>query len=218
MKLSSHKLYLLATVACLSIFWNTVAIGKDFKFDHDRVSLNVTGCTIETALTFEGRKDVTRGPIGDLHCTFGDWHVECSTQNGQNSLETTISRDGNITEVYAHHSLIAVYESAPLEKKRALLNQLNATASSCVGKASFAAKERHPPGSTIEVKVWGGGNYGFTGQVIEATKPNAEYRVKITDIYTSSHLNPSHCSEERFLEKYKDEGRLLVIPEMCIKK
>ena len=94
--------------------------------------------------------------------------------------------------------------------------QLNAKVAKCKSE-SYVVKENYPTGTVVNIsKVWEGG-YGYTGRIVAVKEPNKTYYVMITSIHQGSAmgLNPHYCSNELYLEKYRDEGRIVTIPSYC---
>lgn len=77
--------------------------------------------------------------------------------------------------------------------------------------------KKYAPGKIVAVMVWSGKRHGYTGVITGIAVPFSKINVKITDIYDGgSHLNPStECSENLFLEKHKDEGRIITVNVGC---
>ena len=77
--------------------------------------------------------------------------------------------------------------------------------------------EIYPAGKIVTIKAWGGGQYGYSGRIVEVVSHRKTYKVIVDKIFADgTHLNPSKdCSEGKFLEPLKDEGRILSVNISC---
>jgi hypothetical protein len=182
------------------------------------------GCVLNKTLYRLGRnyEVAARVDVNDVNCSIrrSDGLVEsisCGTANEAERVQTTTKKDNSVEALSLSYLVAGVPKNTTERKASQIISTINAKKKSCGGE-SVAVADSYPSGKIVSVMVWGEGKqYGFTGEVISPVG-GRKYKVMIKNILGGgTHLNPSVCSENRFIEKYKDEGRILTIPGSCFK-
>lgn len=190
------------------------------KVHNEKIVIN--GCKIKGYNKGESGFSVSTAHLGVLTCKAdtgsgiinGFTGVSCSSDGNQ---VTWLYKDDEelIDFIDFGYDEIKGRAFTPAQGEK-LANQLNQRAVKCKSE-SHSTKENYPTGTVVNISnVWEGG-YGYTGRIVAIKEPNKTYDVMITSIHQGSAmgLNPHYCSNEIYLEKYRDEGRVVTIPSYC---
>lgn len=177
------------------------------------VEIQLSGCFINARHRSEGVEGTEKASIENLTCkvtSTGDF--ECRTDDRNRTIESSSIIDGKKGESLSEQ---LYFSSSYFEDKKSELtrfvSKINQNKELC-SKAAYTPKDPYHLGRVISSTKWGNRRYGFSGKIVGVIKKGAVYKVRITNIFDGgAHLNPDICSNNLFLKKNVDEGRILTL-------
>lgn len=226
-----YLLIILQTTLSLLISTN-LALADEVIYDKKgkitSETVTIKGCNIESFIkskTYGGYSFAFSAHLSVLKCEVpenriyeGKTTVSCNSNGKQikqidkdGSEELTSGFEFGIDETDKNGRYFTIKQAEAMAKK------LNSLAGQCKSEG-YKIKELYPVGTIIQTsKQWQDIDAGYTAKIVAIKKPNEIYDVMILSIHqgNATGLNEGLCTNDKRIEKYKDEGRIFTVPSYC---
>lgn len=225
-----RNVFMITTAIYLSIAVFSNVSAKEIVFSRDgKISKNtviIDGCYIDAFYeTSEGGYyfEKNRAHLSVIKCKANDIlngkaTVKCISEGKQIKENSSANSDGYTSAfIFGLDAREKTNRAFSITESEKISNRLNMLSDSCK-KEQYKTTESYPVGTIVRVsKHWANSDYGYTGEVVAVNKPNEIYSVMVRSIHhgASSQLNPVACTNDQFVEKYRDEGKIFTISSYC---